>query len=91
MSDKIILTSTEDVTIRYTIDGSTPDESSPVYSEPIDITNIDIIRARGYSENGEASDVSEIRFGDIQATLADVLGYGRDSIGYNGDRIGWEI
>ena len=37
-----------DVTIRYTIDGSKPNESSPVLDQPLDIEHTTVIRARGY-------------------------------------------
>ena len=37
-----------DVTIRYTLDGSQPHESSPVLSEPMAVTKTTIIRVRGY-------------------------------------------
>lgn len=63
MEDKLALVG--EGTIRYTTDGSIPDESSPVYSEPIDMVGISVVKARGYSESGEASEVSEIRFGNL--------------------------
>ena len=37
-----------DVTIRYTMDGSKPNESSPVLDQPLEIEQTTIIRARGY-------------------------------------------
>ena len=66
MEDKITLISTDpNAIIRYTTDGSIPNESSLVYSEPVFITGISVLKARGYSESGEASEVSEIRFGSL--------------------------
>lgn len=36
--------------IRYTVDGSLPKSSSPVYGEPLQITNTTAVRARAYQE-----------------------------------------
>lgn len=45
----VALSSAEDAaTIRYTLDGSKPTESSPVYSEPIPVTSTSVIRARSW-------------------------------------------
>jgi len=41
-------TSTTGATIYYTIDGSTPTQSSPVYSSAINISSTIILKARGY-------------------------------------------
>lgn len=38
-------------TIRYTIDGNTPDNSSPVYSAPINIDSSQVIRARNFGSS----------------------------------------
>ena len=40
--------SDSNVTIRYTIDGSKPNESSPVFDQPLNIAHTTIIRAQGY-------------------------------------------
>ncbi|HCD02990.1 MAG TPA: hypothetical protein DER64_20950, partial [Planctomycetaceae bacterium] len=37
-----------DVTIRYTLDGSRPNESSRVLGGPMEITKTTVIRVRGY-------------------------------------------
>lgn len=37
-----------DVTVRHTIDGSEPNESSPVLSEPLRVSETTIVRVRGY-------------------------------------------
>jgi len=39
-------------TIRYTLDGAEPDESSPAYSDPLGITNTTLLRAKGFSNAG---------------------------------------
>ncbi|HEY6228699.1 MAG TPA: CotH kinase family protein, partial [Verrucomicrobiae bacterium] len=38
------------VTIRYTLDGTLPNSKSPVYREPLQITNTTALRARAYCE-----------------------------------------
>jgi hypothetical protein len=38
------------VTLRYTLDGSQPDKSSPLYSGPIDITTTKTLKARAYAD-----------------------------------------
>ena len=37
-----------DASLRYTIDGSSPDETSPLYSEPITLTKTTTLRVRAY-------------------------------------------
>ena len=49
---------TSGATIRYTLDGSTPTESSPTYSTPIHITSTTTIKARGYKRGWTPSDVA---------------------------------
>ena len=46
-------------TIRYTIDGSDPDESSPIYSEPItvDLNSSLTIKARAYVTDWDAGEI----------------------------------
>lgn len=38
------------VVIRYTVDGSLPDSNSPIYREPLQITNTTAVRARAYQD-----------------------------------------
>ena len=40
----------EDTTLRYTLDGSLPDEDAPVYDGPIEITEPTTLRVRAYKE-----------------------------------------
>ncbi len=42
-------------TVRYTLDGSDPDETSPVYTDPIEIEKTTVIRARTFREGVEPS------------------------------------
>ena len=47
----VSLSAPQGVTIRYTLDASEPDENSPVYQEPIQVSQTTIIRAKGYQED----------------------------------------
>ncbi|HLN72349.1 MAG TPA: lamin tail domain-containing protein [Prolixibacteraceae bacterium] len=44
-------------TVRYTLDGSEPNEASPVYENPIPISKHTVIRARIYQDNKMPGDV----------------------------------
>ena len=46
-----ISTSTAGVTIRYTLDGTTPDETSSIYSKPILISSTTTLKARAFKTN----------------------------------------
>ena len=59
MSDKIILTSAEDVIIHYTIDGSTPTTSSTLYTDIFQVESGTTIKAIGVKECYLDSDVAE--------------------------------
>jgi hypothetical protein len=39
--------------LRYTTDGSDPDQNSPVYSDPVEVSSTTIIKARAYSNDSE--------------------------------------
>lgn len=47
----VSLSAPQGVTIRYTLDASEPDENSPVYQQPIQISQTTILRAKGYQED----------------------------------------
>ena len=49
----------EDALIHYSIDGSTPDRNSPLFSEPFLVNKSTVIKAIAYWKNGESSRVSE--------------------------------
>ncbi len=42
-------------TIRFTLDGSEPDESSPAYSAPLSLTNTALVRAKAFPKGQPAS------------------------------------
>ncbi|MDO5377819.1 MAG: lamin tail domain-containing protein [Clostridia bacterium] len=44
-------------TVRYTLDGSDPDETSPVYTGPIPIEKTTVVRARSYRDGVQPSQV----------------------------------
>ncbi len=44
-------------TVRYTLDSTDPNESSPIYTEPIEIETNTVIRARTYRDGVEASQI----------------------------------
>ena len=45
-------------TIRYTLDGAEPDETSPAYSGPVLITNTTLVRARAFSTAGPDTNIA---------------------------------
>ncbi len=49
-------------TIHYTTDGSSPDQSSPVYRQPLPIRENLVIKARAYDAQGRAGRVAEAEF-----------------------------
>ncbi len=53
-----ISTATPDATIHYTTDGTDPTQSSPVFTDPIDITETTTVKARGYADDLEPSIIS---------------------------------
>ncbi len=53
---------TEGATIRYTTDGSEPDENSPLYQDPIEVAHSLTIKAKAYHENMKDSDTAEFAY-----------------------------
>lgn len=53
---------TSEATIRYTIDGTEPNEESAVYTEPVLVQASVTIKARAYKEGKQASDVSSASY-----------------------------
>ncbi|MEM9686449.1 MAG: chitobiase/beta-hexosaminidase C-terminal domain-containing protein, partial [Bacteroidota bacterium] len=58
-------------TIRYTIDGTEPDSTSTVYTEPITITDFTKLKAKMYKKEWLPSPVMETEFFKIKHTVKD--------------------
>jgi len=59
----IILSSvTPDSTIRFTTDGTMPNQNSPIFSTPIAITRSTLINARAFKDGLEPSDVATFQY-----------------------------
>src|SRR5438876_5309709 len=58
-------------TIRYTLDGSDPNETSPVYTAPIQLTNSALVRARVFGKASPASRVAAESYTLLDSDLAD--------------------
>lgn len=54
--------------IHYTLDSSVPDESSPVFSEPIEIEGSMTVKARSYGD-GEPSPVAQLNIGKQEEVI----------------------
>ena len=69
-----ISTATAGATIRYTLDGTTPDESSTLYSAPITISEQTTLKAKAWKEDMTTSSVGAANFIFPQqiTTLADL-------------------
>jgi len=67
-----ITSNTPNATIRYTLDGTPPDESSTVYANPISITETKTLKAKAWKAGMEESAVSTANYVFIQGipTLA---------------------
>jgi CotH kinase protein/Lamin Tail Domain/Chitobiase/beta-hexosaminidase C-terminal domain/Secretion system C-terminal sorting domain len=50
-SQTVTLNTTTGNTVRYTTDGSMPDETSTLYTLPISVTDVTVLRARAFSSN----------------------------------------
>ena len=55
--DVTISCATEGATIRYTLDGTNPDENSEIYSAPINISKTTTIKAKAWKETQAASEI----------------------------------
>src|SRR5213594_3995920 len=58
-------------TIRYTLDGSDPNETSPVYTSPIQLTNSALVRARVFGKASPASRIAAESYTLLDSELAD--------------------
>jgi len=52
----------KDLELRYTLDGSTPDQKSPLYQDVITITESSTLKVRGFNKMGMGSKVNEKRY-----------------------------
>lgn len=57
-----ITTATEGATIHYTLNGEDPDQSSPVFTDPIEIAETTTVKARGYHPDYNPSIVSTANY-----------------------------
>gem|GEM_PF-2800040 len=57
LTNVTIACATSGATIRYTLNGSEPDETSAVYSAPIPLTATTTVKARAFAANKDPSDV----------------------------------
>ncbi|MBR3427530.1 MAG: chitobiase/beta-hexosaminidase C-terminal domain-containing protein [Bacteroidales bacterium] len=80
-----IACATEGATIHYTLDGSDPTESSPVYSEPISIEETTTIKAIAMKEGYDNSAIAEATY-TIQAGSGTVVIFNQD---WEEDWHGW--
>ena len=80
-----IACATEGATIHYTLDGSDPTESSPVYSEPISIEETTTIKAIAMKEGYDNSAIAEATY-TIQAGSGTVVIFNHD---WEEDWHGW--
>jgi glucose/arabinose dehydrogenase len=62
-----ISSATSGVTVHYTTDGTDPDVTSPIYSDPLSLNGNTVLKARGYKPAFNDS--------DIQTTLFDLIDY----------------
>jgi len=64
-------------TVRYTTDGSVPDEQSPIYEKPIPVTRGMTLAAKSYRENLAESDISlaSYRIGAGAENVPQIISY----------------
>jgi hypothetical protein len=72
--DVTISSATADATIRYTLDGSTPDETSTLYVTPVHIEEQTTIKAKAWKAGMEPSSVSTANYAFVEgiSTLAEL-------------------
>ncbi|MDB6033857.1 MAG: hypothetical protein JWM16_4195, partial [Verrucomicrobiales bacterium] len=66
---KLKITAKGSATIRYTLDGSDPTESSPVYSQPLQISNTAVVKARCFEKGQSGASAAEL-FAVADETMA---------------------
>ena len=62
-----------DAVIRYTLDGSDPDETSPLYAGPVALTKSTLVRAKAFGAGAQAALASPIAAETYTLLDADVL------------------
>jgi hypothetical protein len=72
--DVVIECVTEDATIHYTLDGTDPDQTSPVYTEPIHLDDDTTLKARAYKDDMTPSNIATGMYIILAATPVDNLG-----------------
>lgn len=75
---------TAGATIRYTLDGSDPTETSVEYIGAFNVTPPVTIKARGFKTAMNPSDIT------VKEIIINIVGYGSDTLGYDGFEIGCE-
>ena len=70
----IISCVTTGAVIHYTLDGSTPDEASPVYAGPIHLDTITLVRARAFRVWSVPSGIVQLLYGDEQRAAGTTVG-----------------
>ncbi|HPP07863.1 MAG TPA: chitobiase/beta-hexosaminidase C-terminal domain-containing protein [bacterium] len=76
--------STVGATIRYTTDGSEPNENSPVYTGAITITQTTTIKAKAFKAGMTASDTASATYNKVSPQPASISG----TISYSGTKTG---
>lgn len=88
VGDKIQMTcATSQATIRYTLDGNNPTESSTIYSDPFEITESCTIKARAYRGSMNPSEIASLQAiiaptEWVGSNLYDAIEMGADTITY---------
>lgn len=73
---------TEGAVIRYTLDGSEPNEKSPIYSEPLRLQRSTTIKAKGYKDGFEPSRTYSIIATKAEPKTAIPISPSRNGVSY---------
>ncbi len=63
----------KDATIHYTIDGSMPNEGSPVYNKPFEISNKTVVRAQAFKKDYNPSNRSSSNIGFVDPRVNGIM------------------
>jgi len=72
--DAALVSTSENASIRYTTDGSEPNQFSAVYSSPLDITDNTTVKARSYWPDGDSSRTASFQFEKVTPRAASAVG-----------------